>query len=452
VGSQAVIRARSLRGLLGRSVAALLGLGAAGAGVACSLPAQSIPPYDAATEGDAAQEGSLPDASADATQDSTAADSDATAPVEAGPSDGGQPEATASETGVTEAGEPIPDSGSPPDAHVSCDSGCLAYVVSDNVSGAGVVTVISTEPLAIAGSIPVGSHPSRVAFTPDGHKAYVTETGDGTVTVIDTSARQVTKTIAVATPTTATLRDVAVSPDGKYAYVSDGANARIDQIDTSTDTLTATHVAVTAPGPYGLAFSPDGSQLWAGGAGGNAISRFSYPALTPLGAESGVGGHMLGDRIVFRPDFSAAFVNSGSGCPCCGEFEKVVPGADAGTYVGSFNGGWAASGYALAMDPGGAIVYATSQATPVTCSAAGIPGSVWILDATTDSFSQLNQIPSYDEPRGLALSADGTLLLVAGYQTGGASPGVQAYSTMIATPQGSPLAMPGLPQDIVLQP
>jgi YVTN family beta-propeller protein len=315
-----------------------------------------------------------------------------------------------------------------------------------------VVTVISTEPLAIAGSIQVGSHPSRVAFTPDGTKAYVTETGDGTVTVIDTTTRQVTKTIAVATPTTATLRDVAVSPDGKYAYVSDGANARIDQIDTSTDTLTATHVAVAAPGPYGLAFSPDGSQLWAGGAGGNAVSSFAYPALTPLATTAGAGSHMLGDRIVFRPDFSAAFVNSGSGCPCCGEFEKVVPGADAGTYVGSFNGGWAASGYALAMDPGGAIVYATSQATPVTCSAAGIPGSVWILDATTSSFSQLNQIPTYDEPRGLALSADGTLLLVAGYHTGGGSPGVQAYSTMLATPQGLPLAMPGLPQDIALQP
>ena len=33
---------------------------------------------------------------------------------------------------------------------------------------------------------------------------------------------------------------------------------------------------------------------------------------------------MLGDRIVFRPDFSEAFVNSGSGCPCCGELEMAA--------------------------------------------------------------------------------------------------------------------------------
>jgi len=427
-----------------------LGLAAALATAACSLPAESIPPYDASAdveEVDAAQDASVPDVAPDGARDSTAEDSaDATAPGTG--ESGSQHDATTSDSGPI----PVPTPDASLDAHGSCDSGCIAYVVSDSVSGPGTVTVISAEPLAIAGSITVGSHPSRVAFTPDGTKAYVTETGDGTVTVIDTTTRLVTTTITVATPTTATLRDIAVSPDGKYAYVGDGANARIDQIDTATDTLTATTVAVAAPGPYGLAFSPDGSQLWAGGAGGNAVSSFAYPALTPLHTTAGAGAHMLGDRIVFRPDFSAAFVNSGSGCPCCGEFDKVVPGADAGTYVGSFNGGWAASGYALAMDPGGAVVYATSQATPVTCSAAGIPGSVWILDATTDTFSQLQQIPTYDEPRGMALTADGVYLLVAGYETGGGSPGVQAYSTMLAVPEGQALAMPGLPQDIAMQP
>jgi hypothetical protein len=77
---------------------------------------------------------------------------------------------------------------------------------------------------------------------------------------------------------------------------------------------------------------------------------------------------------------------------------------------------------------------------------------VWILDATTDTFSQLQQIPTYDEPRGMALTADGVYLLVAGYETGGGSPGVQAYSTMLAVPEGQALAMPGLPQDIAMQP
>jgi YVTN family beta-propeller protein len=418
--------------------------------MACGLPPEDVPPYDAGADGalgsDATMEGG--DASGDSTPmgalhpDAAAADA-GDASVDSDASNG--LDAAAMDSGAD--AEAIA-----PDAMGPCDSGCVAYVASAIAGDGGLVTVVATSPLGVLGTIPVGRDPSRIAFTPDGTKAYVTESGDGTVTVIDTSLRQVTKTIAVTTPNGSTLQGVTVSPDGFYAYVSDGAGQRIVQIDTSTDTLTSTTVAVASPGPYGLAFSPDGGELWVGGAGGNNVERLAYPPLSLLGSIAGLGGHMLGDRIVFRPDFSEAFVNSGSGCPCCGELEMTAPGADAATYVGPYFPGFASSGYGLVMAPGGAIVYATSQATPLPCSAAQMGGYVWMLDATTDTFDQLNVVNTYDEPRGLALAANGHAVLVAGYATGGAGPGITAFDALTLQQVGQSLAIVGLPQDIAVQP
>ena len=45
--------------------------------------------------------------------------------------------------------------------------------------------------------IPVGDNPLRVAFTPDGRRAYVTNRGSNTVSVIDTKTNTVVDTIEV---------------------------------------------------------------------------------------------------------------------------------------------------------------------------------------------------------------------------------------------------------------
>lgn len=317
---------------------------------ACGLPAIEVPPDDAAVDGttgaETGPEGSADgpagqEAAGEAGVDSTTMEAGADAADAAGDSQADAGDATVAETGATESGVPdgpiVPPGEAGPDQAApdagGCDGSCVAYVLSDVVGDAGLVTLVTTNPLATVGTIPVGHDPLRLAFTPDGSKAYVSEAGDGTVTVIDTSTRQVTKTIAVTTPAGSLVRGIAVSPDGAFAFVSNTAQQVVAQIDTSTDTLTATTLSISPSGPYGLAFSPDGGELWAGGTSDNGVSRYSYPALSSLGTTAGVsGGHMLGDRIVFLPDFSAAFLNSGSGCPCCGEFDMVTPGAATATY------------------------------------------------------------------------------------------------------------------------
>ena len=69
----------------------------------------------------------------------------------------------------------------------------------------------------VAPPIAVGSDPQSVAFSPDGGKAYVTNSGDGTVSVIDA-----TTDLVVGSPINVGSGPwgVAFSPDGSVAYVT----------------------------------------------------------------------------------------------------------------------------------------------------------------------------------------------------------------------------------------
>jgi DNA-binding beta-propeller fold protein YncE len=126
----------------------------------------------------------------------------------------------------------------------------------------------------------------------------------------------------------------------------------------------------------------------------------------------------------------------------------VTPGAGMATYQQP----WSASGYGLVMAPNGSVVYATSELSPVACSAAIHDGSLWAIDVQAAFFDDLNSTPTYDEPMGLAITPDGTTLLVAGYGSGGTNPGITAYDSATLNQVGQPLPLAGLPQDIVVQP
>ena len=65
-------------------------------------------------------------------------------------------------------------------------------------------------------AVPVGSIPCGVAITPDGTRAYVTNDGDGTVSVINTATTAVTATIHVGNGP----NGVTVNPAGRTAYVT----------------------------------------------------------------------------------------------------------------------------------------------------------------------------------------------------------------------------------------
>jgi YVTN family beta-propeller protein len=186
-------------------------------------------------------------------------------------------------------------------------SGAQLFVTASNSSS---VTVINCDNNSITKSIPVGQGPIRLAMTPDGLKAYISNSKDGTVSVIDTvnltpspspiptfyngtqeltvtpdggrvfvvhnGAGQVTVINAVtdtfirnvSIPGTG-AKDVLVTPDGRFAYVANYTANEVSVINTST--YRVRHIATPA-GPRRLAITPGGDRIFVSDYLGNAVS------------------------------------------------------------------------------------------------------------------------------------------------------------------------------------
>ena len=81
--------------------------------------------------------------------------------------------------------------------------------------------------------------------------AYVTNAGNGTVSVIDTSTNQVVGApITVDTAPSA----IAITPNGNFAYVTNNGSNSVSVIDTSTNSVVETITGLNAP--FGIAITP----------------------------------------------------------------------------------------------------------------------------------------------------------------------------------------------------
>ena len=100
---------------------------------------------------------------------------------------------------------------------------------------AGSLSVIETATNSVVAKIPVGARPSRVAFTPDGRFAYVTNFGSFNVSVIDTATNAVTATIGLSLKPS----DVAITPDGQSAYVTNFGAPIVSIIPVMTNAVIA---------------------------------------------------------------------------------------------------------------------------------------------------------------------------------------------------------------------
>ena len=134
----------------------------------------------------------------------------------------------------------------------------------------------------VSTTVGVGSRPSGVAVNPAGTRAYVTNNGGNSVSVIDTATNLVTATVTVGSYPFG----VAVNQLGTLAYVTN-YDGTVSVIDTSNNTVTDT-VAVGS-GPVGVAVNPAGTRAYVTNNGGNSVSviniapppRPFYPSKSP---------------------------------------------------------------------------------------------------------------------------------------------------------------------------
>jgi YVTN family beta-propeller protein len=137
-----------------------------------------------------------------------------------------------------------------------------AYVTN---TGSNTVSVIDTTTNTVVATIAVGNVPFDAAVAPNGKHVYVAN-GFGPLSVIDTTTNTVTATI----PVGRLPQFLAVAPDGHHVYVTNVADNTMSVIATASNTVTAT-ITVGAQ-PNGVAVTPDSARVYVVNTAGNDVA------------------------------------------------------------------------------------------------------------------------------------------------------------------------------------
>lgn len=173
----------------------------------------------------------------------------------------------------------------------------------------GSVSIFDADIKTQVGSVAVGWAPDGIAAHPEGGLIYVANSGDRTVSVIETVFNQVVGVITLdefgGAPQPLVPRGIAVSPDGERLYVTDGAGNRLFVID-----ITANHaiVAVVPVGrmPYGVSVSPDSKRVFVANTEDNTVSVVDgrsnqVIAVIPVGLGPWAFGQFTGPSATLSP-------------------------------------------------------------------------------------------------------------------------------------------------------
>jgi DNA-binding beta-propeller fold protein YncE len=262
----------------------------------------------------------------------------------------------------------VPVGGSVRNAAMNSDGSRLYTVGPAVVDGMYIATLATFDTatntlvgrVALAGGEGIGD-PTYVAVTPDGSRAYVGVAG-GWVSVVDTALQTLITNIRLVPPGTVVgiaqgLATVA-SPDGKFIYettylISDGnyVTAVIDSDPASVTYNTVREWIPTSFTPTGMAFTPDGTEFYIMGASGQFRV---YNATTRV---------FLREFTISPQNFPLAFTFS----------------------------------------PDGQTMYLPYRSAT---------SSLQVIDLTTSPPSVTASIPVGDDPRGVAVSPDGTRVFV----------------------------------------
>ncbi|MEO3760658.1 Ig-like domain-containing protein [Mycobacterium sp. B14F4] len=150
-----------------------------------------------------------------------------------------------------------------------------AYVTN---SGSNTVSIINTANNAVEGTVLVAPNPKGIAISPDGTRAYVASQ-IGVVSVIDIGSRAVTPISGFDAPVGVTL-----SPDGAFAYIVNSGDGTVSVIDT-TDNSIITNIPTGGVNPQLAAIGGDGSLLYVVNNGSGTVSvidTFNYAVITTI--------------------------------------------------------------------------------------------------------------------------------------------------------------------------
>ena len=159
----------------------------------------------------------------------------------------------------------------PSDVAISAVSGqptVAAYVTN---AGDGTITIIPIEAWTATMSsspetVTVGGEPTGIAASADGRWVYISDNASSSLLVFNTES----KTVEARIPVGSKPWGVAVSPDGSRAYVVNNGAGSVSVVNTATRSVSATINIGSAPGD--IAIDPAGTTLYATNNGSNSVS------------------------------------------------------------------------------------------------------------------------------------------------------------------------------------
>jgi YVTN family beta-propeller protein len=278
--------------------------------------------------------------------------------------------------------------------------------------GSGTVSVISAATNQVVDTITVGvgADPYGLAVTPNGGFVYVANYNAGTVSVISTATNQVVDTVTVGSEPVA----VAVTPNGNLAYVANSSSGTVTVIATANQTVVKANTVIetisVGSGPAGVAVTPNGSFVYVANDGSNTVSVISTEtsnvvATIPVGRNPG--------GIAVTPDGSFVYVanfNSNTVSVIETATNKVVDIVTVGS-----------NPFGVAVAPSGNLVYVADSS------------STTVSEISTATNQVVATITVGSDPSGVAVTPDGSEVYVANFKSNTVSVIATASNTVSTT-------------------
>jgi YVTN family beta-propeller protein len=272
------------------------------------------------------------------------------------------------------------------------------------------VSIVDVPSGTVIGAVPVDSEPQGVAVAPDGTTAYVTNLFGDDISVIDAAQfpQRVVATIASGT----FPPGVAIAADGSAGYFTNGlaTTPRVSAFSTATNAITAN---IGLPGtPSGVAVSPDGKHVYAASGTTTGIVSVISTATNAITASIPVSGSP--DSIAVTPDGSKAYVTHflSSGLV---SVINLATNTVAGTIAVGDNP------VGIAVSPDGTRAYVANSND----------NDVSVIDTAADSVTAT--IPVGQGPFGVSVSANGASVYAANKTDNTLSQIDAASQTVVAT-------------------
>jgi len=128
--------------------------------------------------------------------------------------------------------------------------------------------------LASSTNIPVGKGPEGIDISPDGKEVWAANSGDGSVSIIDTATGKLQKTFDVGTKHSNRLK---FTPDGKLVLLSDLGSGELLILDAATrKELKRLKLGISAEG---ILITPDGARAFVAVSGDNKVAVIDLKSL-----------------------------------------------------------------------------------------------------------------------------------------------------------------------------